>query len=338
MPVTILRTLILGALFFCQFSHAEVLVMKNGDQITGKVTLIWDNEVTIEPVYADKFTVKMVAIDRIESERAFKMELLDGTEIVGTPVGSDAAGNQLIEVDGETIAVPLMELSELEEVQKDFELDSHIDMTAALNKGNTDSSNSQLKADSTVRMGDHRHIATLTFMREEVSGVQSQEQDLFEYDYNWLFNDPWFMSTRLSYESNPVIGLDERIIGSVGIGRDIWNTPKRLLSMQLGAGVQSEDTDLESTTNEVVTWTLRYEQKFLNDDLDAFHNHTITTNVSGRDNTTFRTSTGFRYEIKDLLYGTISLDYDYVTDPIDDATNEDLALRVGFGLEFDVKK
>jgi hypothetical protein len=57
--------------------------------------------------------------------------------------------------------------------------------------------------------------------------------------------------------------------------------------------------------------------------------------VSGRENTVFRTTTGLRYEITDLLYANLSMDYDYETDPADIATNEDIAILFGLGAEFE---
>ena len=55
----------------------------------------------------------------------------------------------------------------------------------------------------------------------------------------------------------------------------------------------------------------------------------------GRDNTVFQTTTGAKYEITDLLYFNIEALFDYESEPVDGAENEDLKLLVGFGLEFD---
>ena len=80
---------------------------------------------------------------------------------------------------------------------------------------------------------------------------------------------------------------------------------------------------------------LRYSQDFFSDDFTLFHNQSIIPTISGRTNTSYRTSTGIRYEITDLLYANISLDYDYETEPVEDTTsNEDIVVLFGLGLEF----
>ena len=113
-----------------------------------------------------------------------------------------------------------------------------------------------------------------------------------------------------------------------------FNTPRRLLSIQLGFGAQSEKLSGVTEENSVAVWSLRYRQDILSGDLEIFHNHSIVENLAGRDNTSYKTSTGLRYEITDLLYANLTLNYNYETDPVDLAKNEDVALLIGVGAEF----
>lgn len=333
-PFRIARSFLVLFVLLSQSSMADVLVLKNGDRITGEISRVWDNEITIEPEYSDEFAVDVPAVDHIESDRDFELELLDGRKGVGKLVGSDSSGNQLVVFDSEPISVPLAELFELDEPDKPFDWESTVDFSAALNSGNTDSSNIKLRGDVALTYPDHRHLGEISFLREELASVVTQDKDLFKYTYNWLFTDPWFFGTMLSSERDPIIELHKRLILSAGVGRDIWNTPRRSLSGQLGAGAQTEDIGTMSTNSAVVTWVLRYRQDFFTDNLELYHNHSITANISGRTNTSYKTTTGVRYEITDLLYANMSLDYDYETEPVDGVLSEDIAVLVGLGLEF----
>lgn len=312
----------------------DVLVLKNGDRITGEITKIWDAEITIEPEYSDEFNVDMPAVAYIESEREFEIDLVDGRELLVTFAGADAEGHQIIKTGSGTEILPLANMLELDEPEDDFDWESFVDLSGDLKKGNTESRNSKLRAETTLRLGDHRHISDITFFREELAGVTTKEQDLFNYNYNWLFNDPWFLSGLFSYERDPIIELASRFTVSAGLGFDIWNTPRRTLNVQLGIGLRAEEISDESETSTVATWVLRYSQDFFREDLTLFHNHSITPTISGRTNTSYKTSTGLRYEITDLLYANLSLDYDYETVPAVTAKNEDIVLLFGLGLEF----
>jgi putative salt-induced outer membrane protein YdiY len=323
-----------AGLIFFQSAAADVLILNNGDRITGTIKQIWDGEVTIEPDYADEFEVDLEVVDHIESERDFELEFEDGTEVVAKFPGVDDESQQLITVDNQPEPISLADILELDEPAKDFDWESHVDFSATINSGNTNSSNSQFRGDSQIEIPDHRHLVEFKKLHEEIDDTTTKNQSFLKYNYNWLFNDPWFFAANASYETDPIIELDARIIVSAGLGRDIFNTPRRLLSIQLGAGAQSEKYASETDENSVAVWSLRYRQDVFNGDLEIFHDHTITENLAGRDNTSYKTSTGLRYEITDLLYANLTLNYDYETEPVDAAKNEDMALLVGVGAEF----
>lgn len=339
--------LVILCLNFCRLTQADVLVLKNGDRITGDIKRIWDSEISIEPEYSDEFDVEISAVEYIESDRAFEIDLDDGRSMVASFAGADADGNQIVNSGDESRSVPLAELFELDEPEKEFDWESNVELAADVKKGNTDTSNIKVRADTMVRFNDHRHIGEITFFREELANVLTKDQELFRYSYNWLFKDSWFLSADLTFERDPIINLNSRVIISPGIGRDIWDTPRRTLNLKLGAGYQTEEIYLplqnrnQSTDSAVMTWALRYRQDFFSDDVELFHRHTITSNISGRTNTSYKSSTGLGYEITDLLSARISIDFDYETnparlsDPVRLAENEDIALLFSLVAEFD---
>ena len=318
-----------------QAKAVDVIVMKNGDRITGEISRIWDEEVTIEPEYSDEFNVDVPAVAYIESEREFEIDLADGRELVVTFPGADAEGNQIIKTGSGTETLPLSNMLELDEPEDYYDWESVVDLSGDLKKGNTDTRNTKLRAATTLKLGDHRHIGELNLYREKIIDATTKDQTIVNYNYNWLFSDPWFFSALTTFERDPIIQLDSRVTVSAGVGLDIWNTADRSLNIQLGVGARNEEIGNESGTSSVATWVLRYSQDFFSDDLTLYHNHSIIPTINGRTNTSYRTTTGFRYEITDLLYANISLDYDYETEPADVATrNEDLVLLFGLGLEF----
>jgi len=319
-------------------AHADILVLKNGDRITGEIKKIWDGEVSIEPEYADEFDVDLEVVDYIESDRDFEIELWDGREATVKLTGADSENLQIVEFGDEKTAIALEDILELDEPTKDFDWESHIDLSANTNSGNTNTFSGQLRGDSTIETPDHRHRVDLSRFRETTGEgalkETTKDQTLIKYNYNWLFTDPWYLAANVSHERDPILELDSRLIASVGLGRDIFNTPRRFLSIQLGAGGQSEDSGDVTEESTVATWALRYEQDVLSGDLEIFHNHSITHNLDGRTNTSYKTSTGLRYEITDLLYANLTLNFNYETDPGVDIKNEDVTFLIGLGAEF----
>jgi putative salt-induced outer membrane protein YdiY len=316
-------------------AHADVLILKNGDRITGTIKAIWDGEISIEPDYSDEFDVDLEVVDHIESEREFDVELWDGRKATVRLDGAGVDKQQSVILGDETMSVDLVDILELDEPAAARDWESHVDFSATINSGNTESTITQFRGDILFETPDHRHYGEFTQAYEKTGDLVSKDQDLIRYSYNWLFSDPWFFAANASHERDPIIELDGRLIVSAGIGRDIFNTPRKFLSIQLGAGAQSEDRSNESQDSSVGVWSLRYRHDFFNEDLEVFHNHSITDNLSGRDNTSIKTSTGVRYEITDLLYANVTLNWDYESEPTDLAEKEDMSLLLGVGLEFE---
>jgi putative salt-induced outer membrane protein YdiY len=323
------------ALALSPAASADVLYLKNGDQITGTIKRIWDDEVTIEPDYSDEFTVDLPMVVRIESDRDFEIEMPDGTDVVAQFDGVDDEGNQILIVGGEPTSIALGALRELDEPEDFYDWEVLVDYSLSVNDGNTDALNSRLSGEGMFKHGDHRHIATILQANEEQDSITTKEQTLLGYTYNFLFNDPWFFAAAGQYEEDPIRELEYRITASAGIGRDIWNDPNRFLTGQLGLGFRDEEIGLEKETSTVAVWALRFRHEFFSDDFEVFHNHNIVYTIDGRDNTVFKTSTGIRYEITDLLYLNVSLDWDHETEPAGTAEKTDTLFVVGAGLEFE---
>lgn len=330
-------TALLCAMFLVGSSvtHAGVLVLTNGDRITGDIKKIWDGEVYIEPAYADEFKVEIEAIDYMESEREFDIELVEGKTQTAKLVGVDDNGRQLLELDGELVAIPVAQLLELEEEEEYFDWAVNVDVSAGVNKGNTNSENGRLRADGILKVGDHRQRLDVTFNRETQNDVPIQQQDLYQYSYNWFFNEPWFLGAGASYERDPIRDLDGRVIAAALVGRDVWDAARRFLNVQGGLGYQAEVIGGVNNQSSVAIWALRFRYDLFKGDFSFNHNHSLTYNISGRDNTVLKTSTSLDYELNDVITLKFSVDYDYESQPADLATNSDLSTLFGIGLEFD---
>ena len=181
-------------------ASADVLVLKNGDRITREIKRIWDNEITIEPEYSDEFDVDLPIIAYIESDRDFEIDLQDGTNVIASFAGAAEDGDQVITTDVDALEVPLAQIFELDEPEDYYDWESHVDFSTNVSRGNTETLNTQLSGDLMFKHGDHRHFGDVTLSYEEANGVTTRDRDLFVYDYNYLFNEPWFFAAELSFE------------------------------------------------------------------------------------------------------------------------------------------
>ena len=312
---------------------ADQLHMKNGDVISGTVTKIEGGSVFIDPSYADEFAVSLEEVASIDAEASFDFAIADGSTVNGKLALKDGE-QQIITGEGTALEVEVAGLDVVPPPPPYYERVSHVDVNMTWNDGNTDSRNNLIFADTGVRLGDHRHLAALTIRRDETDGVSTKKQDLFRYEYNWMFNDPWYLGATASYERDPIKDLDHRYTLGAIVGRDIFNDDVKKMTFSLGAGYSDEELAGVSDSGAVGLWNFLYEQKFREGDLTFFHNNTLQRQFFGVDNTILRTNTGFRFSLTDVIYANVSLRYDYQTEPAEGTEDYDTTLAVGIGAEF----
>ena len=102
--------LFLGFILLPGAAIADQLLMKNGDIITGTVTKIVDDEVYIDPSYADEYAVDLAEVVSIEAEQIFEVELADGNKMDAQFAGA-TDGEQTLIVDGASMSIGMLELA-----------------------------------------------------------------------------------------------------------------------------------------------------------------------------------------------------------------------------------
>ena len=68
--------------------------------------------------------------------------------------------------------------------------------------------------------------------------------------------------------------------------------------------------------------------------MEFYHDHKLTHQLYGVDNTIIKTNTGFRFDLLSSLYAKISLRYDYETEPATNTSKDDSTLSMGIGYSF----
>ncbi len=313
--------------------QADQVIMKNGDIITGKVKRIADGKVWIKPAYADEFGVASAEVRKLDAELLFEIELAEHEKVAGQ-FQLSAEGQQQLVVDGVAQPVDLTTVAQAVEPAPYYSRTSHAEVNATFNSGNTDSQNSLIYGDTRIKLGDHRHYADISFRRDETDGVKTKEQDLFNYNYNWLFNTPWFMGGSFTYDRDPIKELDHRYTAGLLFGRDVFDNAGRFLSISFGAGYSDQEQAGISDSGAVGLWKLFYNQDLVNGKIALYHDHNITYQFYGENDLIFKSNTGLRYDIFKDIYMTTSLRYDYETEPAAGASKDDLTFAVGLGAAF----
>lgn len=336
--------ILLLAIFVTLSAQAGVIVLKNGDRITGSIKKIWDNEVFIEPDYADEFSVDLDVIESIESDKVFEFTRKGNDTVLAQFIGPDEDGNQIVEIDGDPTLVKLLNIEEIDEQDDFFDWSFTTDFNANIESGNTEKEEFAIRSNAYLKYGKARHYLDALWEDEEQDKVTTKDRELYRYNLNYEIgglNSNWFAGTYATYETDDIKGLEYRYQGIPTIGYTVWNKAKRRLDFQLGYGYEEEETkDLDTGEKDddgggISLATMRFRWDFGNPDLEYYFNAGYTKQSYGRRNSVTTVDTGFKFEITDLLYFNVSSLIDYESDPVAGAENEDIQLLIGLGVEFE---
>ena len=326
--------LFLAGMLLPGFTLADQLIMKNGDVITGDVSKVENKKVFIKPAYGSEFSVDLAEVVSINAEKVFEVELEDGSEVNARFAGAADEGQQTLIVEGAEMDVATMQLTQAAQPQPHYTRVSRVDLNMTFNDGNTDSKNNMLFADTRIRVGEHRHLAELSISRDETNDIKTKKQDLFGYEYNWMFNEPWYIGATASYERDPIKELSHRYTIGAIVGRDIFKDSRKFLTASVGIGYSDQKLAGVADSGATGLWHMIYEHNFRNGTLAFFHNNSVDYQFYGNNNLILKTNTGFRFDIVAKVYAAISLRYDHESEPAPGTENYDTTLAVGIGAEF----
>jgi len=311
---------------------ADVVLMKNGDRITGTVKKIWDGKVHIAPPYAGEIALELDKVKTINARRDFEFELWSGEKFTGQ-FGVDAQGRQILVRDGKAEPLDLARVEELAEPKTPFEWSARADLNADSSSGNSEATNVLAQAHGMVRFGDHRHEGNFAIDYQTKDGTEAKNQLDLGYDYNWLFAEHWFFTGSAAYARDPLADLEQRMTLGAGLGYQFYDDAHRFFKVSLGPAYVHEELGGSTTNTGAAQWKLNFRHKFYRKKFEFFHRHDFLAYTGGTKNQVFNSSTGLRMDIVDGLYTNLQFDYDHESKPAAGKKSTDTRVLLGVGLK-----
>jgi len=315
----------------------DFVLMKNGDRITGDVKQIWNGEVFIEPEYGDPYAIDIDYVSYIQTAEPFEVDVRIGRRIetVTARLGQSDSGDAAVLDEAGRVLYPLAMVDNIEEIEDYYDWSIRGDLSINVSQGNTETASTYLSTYADFKRGEHYHELTLVRDEQSTSGDLTKDQSQITYQNTWTFTDDWFVRGTASWTSDPIRDLDSRVRIFLGPGYHIFDDSKRTLNVSLGPEFVTERIGEDKDESVAIKITTDYEQKFLRDDLDVYQSNDYTRIYRGRQNNLFETEIGFRYDITDDIYLSVSGTYDYESNPAEDQKKEDISYLIGLGVKID---
>lgn len=339
-----LATLFAGAFFLLILPSSslraqDVLILKNGDRISGEIKKLNNGELHFDADYGENiFIIDWDEVDRIESGEHFVAETSDGQRLIGS-VKTNPEGTAQILVEEKTGATPVQkqELVYLKPIDEGFwgRLSASVDLGLSVTKADE---NRQFSTRGSVGYLTEVWSSDLRFsaLRNARKEAETLRRNELNGDYRRNFSARWFGLGLGNFLQSDELQLDLRSSIGGGVGNLLVRNNRWRFSAVGGAVWTNENFSQPELTD------LSSAEAFAGLELNAFDigdlsilsSFTFFPSITESGRIRFDFSTDFRWEIIDDLYFSIGFTDNYDNSTQEGIPNNDYVFNTAVGWSF----
>ena len=327
---------LLGCLSWAVAAQADLLVMDNGDRITGRLDSITGGKAIFDTPYAGRIWVEMANIRTLETEEAYTVRIND--RVLEGVFAGEGNLQQLIGSEQATI-VDWTKVRSATQSRNTFtkftaEWGSHLDLALSLADGNstTEAFNVLLEVDYQDEL--NAHLVTALLAREEGEGLLTRDQLDIDYSYKRFLTERWYGAGNAEYFQDTLKEIDSRITVGLGVGVQFIDNSIENLASDISVSAVREDIGGDSDIEPALRLGLDYQRFVLAKTIELFHRQSILQLLGDEKNQVFSSSTGIRYAYSERIDTNFRIDLAYESDPPPGNEKTDTTYSLGVGIKF----
>jgi putative salt-induced outer membrane protein YdiY len=336
----VLAVVALCFMLLAGIAHADVVVFKNGDRITGTIVSADGGKLVVKSADAGQVTIDLKDVQSFSSDAPIEIKLKDGTILKATKVDVGDAGK--INVTPQTLAPQVVPIDQIDKINPPpVAWTGAVVANGLITRGNTQSDSLGFSMDLS-RKTDLDKIAfdgAYLFTRTTVKGEPpSTSQDNWfgdaQYDLNITPKFYGYADTRV--EKDRINNLDLRLTPGVGVGYNWVESPGLNFSTEAGGTwVYEKFTNVSSPRQDVsVRLSYHIDKSFDAGKVKLFNDVTYLPSVQNSGNYLIIADAGARADLTDKMFTELQILYDFDSNPAPGAVNTNLKYLLGVGWSF----
>jgi putative salt-induced outer membrane protein YdiY len=315
-------------------ADAAVVVLKNGDRITGLIVKMQDKKLEIDPEYSStNITIDWEDVQSITSERPMSIQHYGNVEMPEN-VGQRVRDRIILNSLEEGGPIRLEGVRSINLAEHDYY--GYISAGGNQTSGNTQTQALNLSGSLTYNTENHRFILDGKYNRAQADHKDTANNGSANVKYNYFLTRHLFTNAANLVETDQFQDLSLRNTTSLGLGYDILSSNQQLLSVAAGpAAVYQDYTTTPATITPSATWGLRAEFRFRGDDVILFHKHQGFKDLGHGSGTRVNADQGIRVKISDNWRVNFEYDLRYNSLPV--ANKKTTDANIIFGFSYDIK-
>ena len=314
-------------------AEADVVVLKSGDRIFGRIIKMQEKRLEVDVPFADIIRIKWEEVQSITSDRPMLVKLF-GEVMIPEGVGERRLDRIIVrnlDLEG---PIRLEDVRAINFTEQDYR--GYIGVGGNQSSGNTETEALNVSGSLTYRRLEHRFILDGKYNRAQASGQDTANNGAFYIQYSRNVADRLYAGGFDLVESDQFQNLAVRNTSGVILGYDLLDREHHTLSVAAGpAAVYQNFTHEPSTMTPSTTWLLRYQFMLRGDDVVFFHKHGVFKDVGHGSATRVNADQGLRVSI--IGNWSVQFEYDLRYNSLPVAGRKTLDTNIIFGINYDIK-
>lgn len=221
--------------------QTDLVVLRNGDRVTGSILSYSAGKLTVDTFAAGKVSVKWERIVSITSDKWFEIETAGAVYHYGTLEPSTPPGKLVVVSSSGAEEIAFLDVIRFTPLYASF----WKRFDGSLNLGfNYDQASSivqlTLDANATARKPTFATTTSMSVFYNKQEGVSATQRANLSFGYEKFLKDRWLLAGALAFDRNIDLGVDWRVSLGLGVGREIIQTNQSLLRVGIGLSGERE--------------------------------------------------------------------------------------------------
>ncbi|CAI8905323.1 DUF481 domain-containing protein [Pseudomonas sp. IT-P395] len=314
---------------------ADTVWLKNGDKLSGTITVFDGGKLLIQTKYAGAVTIDWKEVKTLASDQHLLVKQDAYTGEVSKSLTAAEDGKVTL-ANGE--APKTVELASIQQILKpkpvveDLVWKGNVDLALDYQRAEKDTDDYDVGFKTTARHGRWRHTAEGEYNREVQDDETTTNNWRAEYALDRFLTDKWFWQGRLNYKRDHIEELARQRVVGTGPGYQFWDD--ELGAFSLGSLLNRTDYEYRDGSKDnfySVAMKWDYNRYLIGKKVEFFTNGEVGKPLSGVADYALDAELGLRYKVTDWASLNLKAERDIISGTNDADLNK-TRYTAGFGV------
>ena len=311
---------------------ADVLMLKNGDRLTGSVISKRGNTLTFNTAYAGELKIDWDEVAKLDTDQPIDVMLKDDSHLTLALKTEQQPASQ----DMPALAEIAYINPNPEESGRGYRVLGKANFAFTQSEGNSSSDQLHADAEITVLARDYRYTLGAEYDQASIEQIKADDSRRGYGSFDNFFDKQQFLFVHGQLQRDRFRDIDLRTVVGGGYGYQFYDTETTRFSLK--GGLDMVDIDRYDSASErfaALGWHVDFLHKLAGSDIELFHVQDGYRGLSQQASVLIQTRTGFRFPLNSGLYAMTQVNLDWESDPAPGRRQTDTKLLIGLGYAYD---